>query len=112
MSPLLSMTGHIRVRRSLTSHSASVMRSPLVRQEVNDPAATDVRPRLATMFKNIPVETARFLQGIGHNGHGVEPLAVVDPTGQFQHSAVVPNQPGPSQGDAAERERPEDATEH
>ncbi len=65
----------------------------LAKNQINNPAATDMNSFLAAVVKDIGVVAARFLQGVRQNGQSVEGLVVVDRLGHFRDRPIAPVKP-------------------
>src|SRR5262249_34181143 len=85
------------------SHSASVMASPLPQEQVHDPADPNVWAWLPTMPEDVWFVAASLFEGIGQHRQVREVPAVVHLLSHRDDKAVVPGQPGGSEGNGAER---------
>src|SRR5262245_41495308 len=66
--------------------------SLLPENQVECPAASDVKARLPPVVQDARLGTARFLQGICKNRKSVERTVVVDRLGEGHHSRCAPCQ--------------------
>jgi hypothetical protein len=64
--------------------------SLLAQEQVHDPAAPHMLPRLAAEGQDVRVVATSFLQSVGQVGQAVEGPLVVDRAGQFDHAGYQP----------------------
>src|SRR5262249_48028022 len=67
---------------SSVNHSASVMASPLPKQRVHDPTASDMLPRRTAVGENGGVAAAGFFKGVCQDRQSVESTVVIDGGGE------------------------------
>src|SRR3954453_17546304 len=77
--------------------------SRLAEQQVDGPAAADVRAGAAAVTQQVGVGAAGLFEGVGEDRQVVEGAVVVDLPGDRGYGAVVPGQPRGIDGDRAER---------
>src|SRR5436305_1032056 len=77
----------------LKPRSKSGMRSLLAQQQVDDPAAADVRPGAATVRQDGLVVAAGVEQRVGQDGEAVEGALLVDALRDLRDAPVVPVKP-------------------
>src|SRR3954451_6826870 len=91
------------LRRSSSSAVASGMASLLSEQEVDHPAAPDVRPGAAAVGEDVGVGAAGVLQRVSQHGQTVEGAVIVDGLRELGHGTAVPGQPRRVNSRRAER---------
>jgi hypothetical protein len=77
-----------RLEIELRRGHAAILRFP--QQQIDNPAATDVRTRRMAMLKDIGVGAAGFLQRISQDLQQIEAAVVIDGLGELRDSAVAP----------------------
>src|SRR5947209_19283311 len=80
-----------RVDAGANTHPGGPLLLP--QNEIDDPAAPDVRPRPPKVAQDVRVRAAGLFEGVGQDGHTVEGPLVVDGLGNFGHGAAAPNKP-------------------
>jgi hypothetical protein len=75
---------------SMVESSISILL--FTQQQIDDPAAADVRAGAAAMVEDIRIAAPGFFERVGENRHQVAAL-VVNRLGEFRNSGVVPGEP-------------------
>src|SRR5262249_31805002 len=75
----------------------------LAEEEIDDPAATDVRPGAAAVVEDGAVGAAGVFERVGKYGQVVEVIMVVDVRGKGRQESSVPGEPGGGERSGSER---------